>query len=371
MAAPVLTVVVALVAYGAANDPTGVDVETVPPAARETIAPDATAGSAGGGGDGPGAPAPGRAPRKNLSTAPQVSNRPGLAPGDAAELVTVFASDRTGVYQVYWAPFGGGTPRQVTRDLGAATRPALSPDGREVAFVHQDGATTRIRVAPIDGSTFRTLPFDGAAAPSWSPDGRLLAFAYERGIWVADPNGGSARRLTGTSRTPLDTDPAWSPDGSQIAFFRFHTDNTGELMAMRIDGSDVRRVVPGVAVAPAWSPDGSRIAFVDLSSRPGRIALVRPDGSGLVRLTGTDAWAGRPSWTPDGSALVYDRDPDGHTPPSCRVGAYGGRVVNSCIPTSDGPAKAELWAIGADGSGARRLVASGSNDIDVHVGRQE
>ena len=129
--------------------------------------------------------------------------------------------------------------------------------------------------------------------------------------------------------------PGLSPDGARVAFGNHVVD---------VDGSNLQQIAPadlftdeqfgvfsaGLA-APQWSPDGSLIAFTsfhdrittdppDNSQRLMDIYVVRPDGTGLQRLTTDtveppadtevgDFGAGFPTWTLDGR-IAFSRYPD-------------------------------------------------------------
>ena len=113
--------------------------------------------------------------------------------------------------------------------LTVVASPALSPDGRRVAFVvttvveDKDRRHNEIWMAPADGSApaFRyTSPSTEASSPNWSPDGSLLAFSSKRegsddDVWflrTAAP-GGEAFQIKGVHATPY-----FSPDGQWLAY---------------------------------------------------------------------------------------------------------------------------------------------------------
>ena len=123
---------------------------------------------------------------------------------------------------------------------------------------------------------------------------------------VTYPNGptiGIARY--GPSNTPLDlttgsgwSSPAVSPDGQRLVA----RDPTGQLVTMDMDGSN-QHVVVAYGGSPAWSADGSMIAY----ERLGQIWLVPASGGNTRQLTDDTVNAERPSFSPDGRSLVYQR----------------------------------------------------------------
>jgi Tol biopolymer transport system component len=132
----------------------------------------------------------------------------------------VFVSDRTGSPAVWRMPALGGSP---VRMLNNAQYPAISPDGRWIAFSTPGiGGLLRIAVAPLDNlADIRVITGedDGVwdhRSPAWSPDSRTLCYADQRDLWLVPVDGGPATQLTVDSAA--DFEPVWSVDGRFIIF---------------------------------------------------------------------------------------------------------------------------------------------------------
>jgi TolB protein len=165
--------------------------------------------------------------------------------------------------------------------------PSFSADGEWVVFTsHRKGSADIWRVR-ADGTGLEQLTddpaFDDQAA--LSPDGKRLVFVSNRGgaanLWLLDLTTKKVTRLT--KHTSGDFRPAWSPDGSP----------DGEWIAFSSDRDSKK-------------PKGVS-GFVSLHST--EIYLVRPDGTGLRRLTKAQKFVGSPTWSRDGKKLaVYEAE---------------------------------------------------------------
>ena len=201
------------------------------------------------------------------------------------------------------------------------------------------GFVTQIALLGPSGGFIRDLTTAGGENPSWSPNGLRLAFDRHMGpddpslsprspsdVFVMSLNGGDQTNLTNSPAD--DSQPAWSPDGSRIVFVSDRNANqegTSRLFIMNADGSGVTPLTTGDGlgpftgdVSPSWSPDGSKVVFARgvPSDFPGASAIfvINADGSGLKRLTklqartirpeSRHAW-GAPAWSPDGSKIIY------------------------------------------------------------------
>jgi Tol biopolymer transport system component len=226
--------------------------------------------------------------------------------------------------------------------LGQASQPALSWDGKRLAFRSWDGTRRGIVVRELtDGNTWTWVAYGEAARPSWGPDNQAIVFASQQESdrrWrlyrTRGPEIDQIRRHGGDI---LGRVPAWLVDG-RIVYWECPEDKCG-LYVMQGDGSSpVRLTMAEHDTAPAASPDGSRIAF--MSNRDGdwdifMVELNRPEGpegEGITQLTSNAARDGLPVWSPDGRWLAFVSD---------RNGAWA------------------LWVMRPDGSAQRKLFNLG------------
>lgn len=150
--------------------------------------------------------------------------------------------------------------------------------------------------------------------PEISPDGRRLALtqllAYGSDIMVYDIASAVSRRLTGLpgcceSRSIAEA-PAWSPDGAWIAF---HSNQEGDdnIYIIRPDGSGLRRVTASVANErePAWSPDGQSIVFSSNRGGGWNLHTLHLASATETQLTTHPDPDSSPDWSPDGKRIVF------------------------------------------------------------------
>jgi Tol biopolymer transport system component len=178
-----------------------------------------------------------------------------------------------------------------------------------------------------------------STSPALSPDGRLLAYSSDRGgqnnldIWVQQVAGGEAIRLT---RHPAaDILPQFSPDGSQIVFQRAVD---GIYVIPSLGG--VERLLVKGGSRPAWSPDGRFIAYSmgHAGSREGYGLFIVPATAGAPRKVETGlATYCCPVWSPDGKHLLIEGSATGigwDLPDWFIVPVEGGKPVKISVQTS-------------------------------------
>lgn len=188
-----------------------------------------------------------------------------------------------------------GVPLQLLAPAGQAW-PALSPDGRQLAYAARDAAGEwNIYIAYTDGTGEPRLLGPGRA-PAWGRGG-LLAYTGCMpdggcGIIVVNPNGDQpGTRLTGSAN---DVAVSWSPDGGMMAYMSNFTGSWNLYLLNPQGGVQLLTSDDADEGLPVWSPDGSRIAFI--SNRGGTWALyvMTLDGSDVQRIL--DLGPNLPGW---------------------------------------------------------------------------
>ncbi len=244
----------------------------------------------------------------------------------------------------------------------------------------------------------------GSHSPKWAPDGSMITFVSAAGELVGlDPNDPGAAPTTLVTDLSLSgvgslgaPQPTWSPDGRWIAYT---SDKSGapdiwlwstqehEDMQITMDLRHTRLMARANGLA--WSPDGQWIAFS--GDRFGNMDIWTvsvPDGK-VYRLTDDPLYEGYPSWTPDGSRLLYVRmddrwvdhdvievDPDGSNPRMVvrDTGFFdyrAGRAFASAQVSPDGETVLfrsqrsgwlNFWLVPRDGSTEPRQIAPSNYD---------
>lgn len=198
------------------------------------------------------------------------------------------------------------------RKVADGFTPALSPDGRFVAFCGLTGGgqrDTQIMAIQIDGSGLIPLTnISGSpCAPSWSPDGRKIAFnaATNKGLAVMVLDLVQAKIFPVT----LGALPRWSPDGKRLVFLRAPQSRNAptSIWIINADGTGEKKVAETRTLIPSasWGADGVSIVFVNDDHHRSAIFCVNLDGANLEKIAGDkDMEMYFPSVSPDGKQLV-------------------------------------------------------------------
>jgi len=259
-----------------------------------------------------------------------------------------------------------------------------SPTVGRILYSARDVADGRNRIfaQPVDSDAQPTMLVEDAAQPALRSDGQRLAYRNLQddriGISSFDPGSGLQLRFTKFAEDQL---PSWSPDGNRVVFASNREgDRRWRLYTVWAEegGATANH---SFGEAPEWHPTADIIAFRGCDEQGNRCGLWTMNGNGGNRQPLTDVPADtRPTWTPDGSAVVFMSSARHGNWDIYRVGANGGAVTrltehgaNDVTPTvspdgqwvaflSDRNGAWQLWAVPISG-GEAQLVSSIQGNI--------
>ncbi|HEU4828559.1 MAG TPA: protein kinase [Gemmatimonadales bacterium] len=209
---------------------------------------------------------------------------------------------------------GFGRAAPVTWDYGLEVHPAVSPDGRLVAYAAGLTATNlRVFVRPVSGGRSVPLVEDSTqtqSSPRWSPDGTRVLFLSRGGAFSVPSFGGPPRQELAGRRSGAINWAAWAPDGERIAYA------IADSIFLRETGGASRFVARAHELSLcSWSPDGGRLAcasgnlqyalanqqFGNLS--PSQLVVVHVSDGRVDTLTDRAASNQSPVWAGPGRLL--------------------------------------------------------------------
>lgn len=239
---------------------------------------------------------------------------------------------------LYTLPINGGQATRITSGLGFDSQPAVSPDGKWIAFISDRSGSDNLWIAKPDGSDARKLSDDsqwGSISPAWMPDSAAIVVtrrAEKNEFTLFHINGGQGIKLNGVE----EDDEAWgagaeiSPDGAYLYFAQQVKSNgpvenfpATQISRYEFASGAVDQVTRGEGggVRPLLSPDGRFLVYGtrDETQTGFRIRNLQ---------TGDDHWLAHPvqrdaqenfrppsrdvlpgyAFTPDGRAIVFNAD---------------------------------------------------------------
>ena len=214
--------------------------------------------------------------------------------------------------RIYRQSLAGGPAKPITPAFGKAGSPAVSPDGRWIAYVHHDeDDADRLAVVDVEGAHWPWMLAAGCdfyMQPRWSPDGRHFA-------WIGWDH------------------PNMPWDGTRL-FLAAVNHARGSLPSL----GEAEVVAGGDDVAvfqPEFTPDGRHLLYVSDETGWGQISLYDLQSGRHRRLTSEEAEYGAPAWVQDmrtyavacdGRHLVAVRNRQGFQE-VCHIDLAGGEVA--------------------------------------------
>jgi len=277
---------------------------------------------------------------------------------DSQSLLISTAESHQQLHQIVRLDLRTGETRPVTSPPPQANPgdgdydPAVSPDGRTLAFLRRVGSSVDIYLQPLAGGPARRLTkrSQQLGGLAWASNREVLfstVSSASGSMWRQVADGSSEQQpVTGVldgARYPAIAHPANGAD--RMAYARIVSDtNIWHMEIAPHANGGVRTVAePAPVIAstltdhsPQFSPDGKRIVFA--SDRDGylEIWVSASDGSGASQLTTLkSSRSGSPRWSPDGRQIVFDSLASG---------------------TND------IWMVGSEGGSPKQLTTEPSND---------
>jgi TolB protein len=158
-------------------------------------------------------------------------------------------------------------PTQLTTSTSNDFSPAVSPNGKKIAFLRAGDIYVMKANAP-ESATNKAVKLTKSAAgdssPDWSPNGKKIAFEsfrsgnFEVYTMKPVPESKTNRPKNLSSNSADDRQPAFSPDGRKIAFASDRDGGDDDIFKMKADGSGVVNLTNNSAADeafPSWQPD--------------------------------------------------------------------------------------------------------------------
>jgi len=249
-----------------------------------------------------------------------------------------------------------------------------------IVFVDESGAKNqrvkRLAIMDQDGANSRFLT-DGKSivlTPRFSPTRQEITYmSYERGqpqVYLLQIETGQRELVANFPNMTFA--PRFSPDGQRVIMSLLRDDGNSNIFAMDLRSRNTTRLTNSNAIdtSPSYSPDGSQIVFT--SDRGGRaqIYVMGADGSNARRISFGDGTYSTPVWSPRGDLIAFTKQTAGEFQIGVmRIDGSGERILTSGFlqegPTWAPNGRVIMFFREAAGSGGPRLFS-----IDL-TGRNE
>jgi Tol biopolymer transport system component/DNA-binding winged helix-turn-helix (wHTH) protein len=206
-------------------------------------------------------------------------------------------------------------PVRITAGQLSSLAPAFGPDGRTLFLVGHQMRGELQQFDPRVGQFVRYMDGISAEFVDFSRDGQWVTYVdYPDGtLWRSRVDGTQRLQLTFPSLRAAV--PKWSPDGRQIAFYAIGGVAQQQLYLIAASGGDPQTASPqgGGEMQPSWSPDGTELMYSDFpffSAQPQKVAVhILHLATGQVETVPGSEGFFAPQWSPDGShAMAFALD---------------------------------------------------------------
>lgn len=257
-------------------------------------------------------------------------------------------NSQTNLWQISLSP--DKQPQLIAAGGKNSGKPAVSPDGKIIAFVEEFQNTNIWRIEPESANnSFRKFISSSRRdnSPHFSPDGSKIVFSSTRAgnmdVWMCSSDGSNARQLTDFQNSPTGS-PRFSPDGKSVVFDA-QIEGNGDIFVIPANGGAARRLTDDKSFdfMPSWSADGRFIYFASNRSGTEQIWKMPLEGGEAAQITRN---GGRESFAaPDGLEIYYSKDDEARG--LWRVSANGGE--EQAVSELAGAAYWRYWTLMRDG----------------------
>jgi len=218
-------------------------------------------------------------------------------------------------WQVWTMQADGTSSRQITRSPFDKIHISWYPDGMHLLVNGSQGQIRKVNVQ-TKAIAVLELPIKGTVDAVISPDGQFIAFSLSvagsidnNHIWLVKEDGSGLKKLT--TMKGLQHEPVWSRDGKAIYFLSGEGDQAHDVWRVDLDSKRTEQLTAGKLYHfdMAFTNDNA-MAYSNNQTGNYEIWVKQKDGQDL-QLTRHEAIDARPSWSPDGEAIVFESSRNG------------------------------------------------------------
>lgn len=240
-----------------------------------------------------------------LNPVPLIQNgRTNLSPEWSKSGREIFYTSADVVNWHIWKTNQNGQSKQVTNFPGSALGPTMHPDGKHMVVSLSKDGNPELYKLTLDGKVVKRLTKRSAIdiAASVSPDGKFICYSSGRlgnlHIFVLNLQTGKQERRTRVGT--LNDSCAWHPFENRILFSGMDVDKEFDIFGMDDKGNEMERLTYDALnnETPSWSPDGSLIVFSSRRTGRDEIYVMKKDGTKMKKITNLPGDASQPSWSP-------------------------------------------------------------------------